>query len=240
MLQVIAGDDAAEPTSARFPISNYNVDLNRSTPSVRIGVPRDFFFENLDPEVDAAAATALSVLRQMAASLTDVVLPSRPEGQELLRSAVRSAEAYAYHFDAVNHTPDRYQPETLARIRSGSEITARAYIQARRDLAQARRGFERAFESVDVLVTPTLPAPAPTTAQMNRGSGVVHTLGRHCHTQHRALRRMGQSHDNGSLWIYPKRYSHRFANHRAQWQRGVGIATGASVRESDEVAHPRP
>jgi len=168
MLQVIAGYDASEPTSARFPTSNYNAALNRRTAAVRIGVPRDFFFENLDPEVDAAAATALSVLRQMTAGLTDVVLPSRPEGQESVRSAVRSAEAYAYHFEAANQTPELYQAETLARIRSGSEITTRTYIQARRDLAQARRVFERAFEAVDVLVTPTVPAPPPTTTEMNK------------------------------------------------------------------------
>jgi aspartyl-tRNA(Asn)/glutamyl-tRNA(Gln) amidotransferase subunit A len=168
MLQVIAGYDGAEPTSARFPTSDYDTALDRRTAAVRIGVPRGFFFENLDPEVDAAAATALSVLQQITAGITDVVLPSKPEGQESVRSAVRSAEAYAYHFEAANKTPELYQSETLAWIRSGSEITTRTYIQARRDLAQAKRVFERAFESVDVLVTPTIPAPPPTTAEMSK------------------------------------------------------------------------
>jgi aspartyl-tRNA(Asn)/glutamyl-tRNA(Gln) amidotransferase subunit A len=142
--------------------------ITQGTAAIRIGVPRGFFFENLHPEVDAAVDAALSVLRQMTAGIEDVLLPSRPEEQEPLRSAVRSPEAYAYHYETARKTPDLYQPETLARILGGSEITARAYIQARRDLERARRAFERTFDRVDVLVTPTIPAPPTTTAEMNK------------------------------------------------------------------------
>jgi Asp-tRNA(Asn)/Glu-tRNA(Gln) amidotransferase A subunit family amidase len=67
----------------------------------------------------------------------------------------------------VNKTPELYQPETLARIRSGAEISARMYILARRDMDRARRVFEQAFQGVDVLVTPTIPTSPPATAQMN-------------------------------------------------------------------------
>jgi aspartyl-tRNA(Asn)/glutamyl-tRNA(Gln) amidotransferase subunit A len=168
LLQVIAGYDPAETTSIRVPIPSYSAALGKRTSALRVGVPREFFFENLDPEVEAAIMTALSVLRRLSAGLTDVVLPSRPEQQESIRSAVRAAEAYSYHFELVNKTPDLYQRETLVRIRSGVDVTARAYIQGRRDLAQARRAIERAFEKVDVLVTPTITAPPPATAEMNK------------------------------------------------------------------------
>jgi len=107
-------------------------------------------------------------LEQITTGLRDVVLPSRPELQESLRSVVRAAEAYAYHFESVNKTPELYLPETLVRIRSGADVTTHAYIQGRRDLAQQRRVFERASESIDVLVTPTISAPPPTTAEINK------------------------------------------------------------------------
>ncbi|MBV8609273.1 MAG: amidase, partial [Singulisphaera sp.] len=129
--------------------------------------PREFFFDSLDPEVDAAIKITLTVLQQITAGLREAVLPSRPDQQESVYSVFR-AEAYAYHFEWVNKSPELYQPETLQRIRSGADVTTRAYIQGRRDLAQARRVFERAFESVDVLVTPTIAAPPPTTADMNK------------------------------------------------------------------------
>ncbi len=168
MLHTIAGYDAADSTSVRFPTVEYDAYLDRDTAAVRVGVPRGFFLENLDPEVGAMTAAALSVLDALTAGLTDVVLPLRPEEQEPIRSAVRAPEAYAYHFETVGTTPELYQPETLARVHSGAEIAARTYIQARRELARGRRVFERAFDRVDVLVTPTMPVPPSTTAEMNK------------------------------------------------------------------------
>jgi len=168
LLQVIAGYDPAETTSIRVPIPNYNPTRGKKTSALRVGVPREFFFEKLDPEVEAAVMNALSVFERLTAGLRDIVLPSRPDQQESIRSTVRAAEAYWYHFELVNKTPDLYQPETLARIRSGADVTTGAYIQGRRDLAQARRAIERVFESVDVLVAPTIAAPPPTTAEMNK------------------------------------------------------------------------
>jgi aspartyl-tRNA(Asn)/glutamyl-tRNA(Gln) amidotransferase subunit A len=168
LLQAIAGYDLAETTSIRVPIPNYSATLSKRTSALRVGVSREFFFENLDPEVEVAIMNALSVLRRLTAELRDVVLPSRPEQQESIRSTVRAAEAYSYHFESINKTPGLYQPETLVRIKSGVDVTARAYIQGQRDLAHARRAIESAFESVDVLVTPTISAPPPSTAEMNK------------------------------------------------------------------------
>jgi aspartyl-tRNA(Asn)/glutamyl-tRNA(Gln) amidotransferase subunit A len=168
MLQVIAGYDPDEATSTSMPIPHYDAAPAKKASALRVGVPQGFFFDNLDPEVDAAVKKALSDLEQITTGLRDVVLPSRPELQESLRSVVRAAEAYAYHFESVNKTPELYLPETLVRIRSGADVTTHAYIQGRRDLAQQRRVFERAFESIDVLVTPTISAPPPTTAEINK------------------------------------------------------------------------
>jgi Asp-tRNA(Asn)/Glu-tRNA(Gln) amidotransferase A subunit family amidase len=133
-----------------------------------LGVPRAYFFDNLDSEVDASITEALAVLQKVSACVRDATLPAKPDQTESVRSVVRAAEAYAYHFERVKTTPDQYQPETLARILSGANVTTPAYIQARRDLASSRRIFERAFENVDVLVTPTLVMPAVRTAEMNK------------------------------------------------------------------------
>ena len=59
-----------------------------------------------------------------------------------------------------------YQPETLRRIRSGEGVSAAEYIQRRRELDEARRGIGQIFAEVDVLVTPTIPMPAPAIADL--------------------------------------------------------------------------
>jgi len=74
---------------------------------------------------------------------------------------VLTAEAYAVHAENVAKSPELYQPETLRRIRNGENVTAAEYIQRRRELEEARRKIRSVFAEVDVLVTPTIPMPAP-------------------------------------------------------------------------------
>jgi aspartyl-tRNA(Asn)/glutamyl-tRNA(Gln) amidotransferase subunit A len=157
LLQVIAGYDEKDTTSEQMNVPEYAQAIGAKVSSLRIGAPREFFFADLDPEIDAAIKEALSVLTKLSAGVRDVVLPAN--NMETLRDVVRAAEAYAYHREFVTKTPELYQPLTLKRIQAGANVTTPAYIQGRRDLAQVRRTAAKWLESVDVLVTPTLPIP---------------------------------------------------------------------------------
>ncbi len=154
MLQTIAGYDPAETTSQQINVPDYTAALQTKVSSLRLGIPaRDFFFSALDPEIETAVNNALSVLEKLTAGLREVSLNAST--QERLRASVRAAEAYAYHAEFVEKTPELYQPETLMRIRTGADITTSAYIEGRRELALNRRTIGRVFETVDVLVSPT-------------------------------------------------------------------------------------
>jgi aspartyl-tRNA(Asn)/glutamyl-tRNA(Gln) amidotransferase subunit A len=155
LLQVIAGYDEQDTTSARMNVPDYSADIGKKVSVLRIGVPREFFFADLDPEIDAAMKEALSVLQKLAAGIRDVALPA--SNMEALRDVVRAAEAYAYHREYVAKTPELYQPLILKRIQAGANVTTPAYIKGRRDLAEVRRKAEKWIEGVDLLVTPTLP-----------------------------------------------------------------------------------
>jgi len=157
LLQVIAGYDERDTTSEEMNVPDYSKAIGAKVSSLRIGAPREFFFADLDPEIDAATKEALSVLGKLTAGIRDVSLPANT--MESLRDVVRAAEAYAYHREFVTKTPELYQPLTLKRIRAGADVTTPAYIQGRRELAQVRRTAGKWLESVDVLVTPTLPIP---------------------------------------------------------------------------------
>jgi aspartyl-tRNA(Asn)/glutamyl-tRNA(Gln) amidotransferase subunit A len=124
---------------------------------LRLGVPRAFFYEGLHPEIEAATASALSELERLGARTTEVTLDP---GNEASVTVLR-AEAWAYHEPDVMKHPELYQPETLRRIRGGADITAAAYIRARRRVEELRLETSRLFESVDLLATPTTPVPTP-------------------------------------------------------------------------------
>jgi aspartyl-tRNA(Asn)/glutamyl-tRNA(Gln) amidotransferase subunit A len=159
MLQAIAGYDPQEITSQRIPVSDYTAALRLKTSSLRLGIPREFFFADLDPEIEAATNRAITVLEKLTAGAREVQLTASVQAS--VRIAVRATEAYAYHAQYVAKTPELYQAETLGRIRTGASITAPAYIQGLQDLAKARRDIQKVFESVDLLITPTHPIVAP-------------------------------------------------------------------------------
>jgi aspartyl-tRNA(Asn)/glutamyl-tRNA(Gln) amidotransferase subunit A len=164
MLQTIAGYDPAETTSEQMNIPDYTAVMRMKASSLRLGVPREFFFAGLDPEIEAAVNAALAVLEKLTAGLRPVGLPAST--QERLRAAVRAAEAYAYHAEFVAKTPELYQPETLTRIRIGADIATLAYIQGRRELALTRRTIGQVFETVDLLVTPTTAIQPPALSEL--------------------------------------------------------------------------
>jgi aspartyl-tRNA(Asn)/glutamyl-tRNA(Gln) amidotransferase subunit A len=159
LLQAIAGYDPQDITSEEMKVPDYAQALRANVSSIRIGAPREFFFTDLDPEIEAAMKDALSQLAKLTAGIREVDFPAKT--METLRDVVRAAEAFAYHGEFVAKTPELYQPLTLRRIRLGAEVTTPAYIQARRDLAQIRRTAGKSFESVDALVTPTIPISPP-------------------------------------------------------------------------------
>jgi aspartyl-tRNA(Asn)/glutamyl-tRNA(Gln) amidotransferase subunit A len=167
MVQAIAGYDAADTNSIQATSADYRAALRRPTSALRIGVPREFFFDDLDSEFQRAMDDALAVFRSITAGIRDTVLPSRAAAQESVRAIVRGAEAFQYHAERVKATPDLYLPETLVKIRTGGEVTAGDYIRARRDLAESRRTIDKVFESVDLLITPTTPTPPHTFAELN-------------------------------------------------------------------------
>jgi Asp-tRNA(Asn)/Glu-tRNA(Gln) amidotransferase A subunit family amidase len=156
MLQVLAGYDPEDATSADVPVPDYSASVAsslREVGTLRVGVPRAHFFEKLDSEVESAITAALSEIGKLAASIQEMEMPASND------TTILRAEAYAYHFDNIKKSPELYQPETLRRIRSAEDITTVAYIKARRKVDEYRRSISKIFGTVDVLITPTSPVP---------------------------------------------------------------------------------
>jgi aspartyl-tRNA(Asn)/glutamyl-tRNA(Gln) amidotransferase subunit A len=154
MLQQLAGYDAADCNCANQPVPDYAAALG-TKPEFRLGIPRTPFYEGLHPEIEAATRRALAVLATLGCRERDITLEIGNDAA----FAVLRAEAYAYHEPTLATSSELYQPETLKRLRGGAEVTAAAYIAARRQLEMLRRGTRAVFETVDLLVTPTTPVP---------------------------------------------------------------------------------
>src|SRR5580692_1837421 len=158
LLGAIAGYDPLEITSIDVPVSDYSQSLSgktsrMKTSTLRLGIPRKPFYQDLDPEIDAAVSQATDVLRKLTAGTSDVELPT------IGNLPVLGAEAYAYHLPYFSKTPELYQPSTRNRLEAGARVTAEAYIRGRRELDRIRRAVTAVFSTVDLLITPTTPVP---------------------------------------------------------------------------------
>ena len=153
-------DDSTDPASRKVPAADYARALRQKPGPLRIGVPRSFFYEDLDPEVAVATDNALRVLAPMAADMREIELPVPTD------RSLQSAEAFAYHAEFVARTPELYEPETLRRIESGRNLSARDILELQNQLQNTRREIVGVFENLDVLVTPTTPVVAPTIADL--------------------------------------------------------------------------
>lgn len=160
VLQAIAGYDSGDIGSEDVPVADYVSVLQDGAKGLRVGVPRGYFFDEIDAEVASAMEHALRGLQSLGAELKEVQL------QVTTDRTVQAAESYAFHAENAAKNPELYQAETLRRIRSGEKVAAVDYIQRRRELEEARRGIRAVFADVDVLVTPTTPMPAPAIADL--------------------------------------------------------------------------
>lgn len=159
ILQAIAGYDADDIFSRDLPIRDYLSAVNAGGVSLRIGIPDEPFYEDVDPEIRTALTRAIESAK--VASITDhVVVPL-----ELDRTAA-NCESYAYHATRIATCADLYNPSTLERILAGKNVTAVDYIEAHHRLQNLRQKANSLFRDIDVLVTPTAPVPPPKIADL--------------------------------------------------------------------------
>jgi aspartyl-tRNA(Asn)/glutamyl-tRNA(Gln) amidotransferase subunit A len=160
VLQAIAGYDSRDVASVNVPIADYVSGLGETTKNLRVGIPRKYFYDDLDDEVCAALERALAVIGTLVAEVRDLEIEVSAD------RSVQAAESFAYHAENIARSPELYQPETLRRIRSGERISAVEYIHRRREQDDERRRAHDFFAEVDALITPTIPIPAPAIADL--------------------------------------------------------------------------
>jgi aspartyl-tRNA(Asn)/glutamyl-tRNA(Gln) amidotransferase subunit A len=163
LLQALAGHDPADPASSRAPVDDYVAPLARDIRGLKIGVPRTYFFEGVDPEVERAFDEALETLRRLGAEVRDVRIPSLAATPSFL--LILMAEAFAYHERDIREHPELYGEVLRERILAGALITASEYMQAQRIRSQICSETAEVLKSVDVLATPTALKPATPFAQ---------------------------------------------------------------------------
>ena len=150
LLETIAGADPLEPSSVDRPTDHYASALEARTASLRLGLVRRPYFEDLDADIEAAVNASIRELARITAGVRAVELPYTD-----VLLTIAAAEAYAFHKPYFSRTPQLYQAMTRQRLEQAARISAADYVNARRQMQRLRWDADSAFSSVDLLVTPT-------------------------------------------------------------------------------------
>lgn len=158
----MAGFDPADPTSVDRPIEDAVAALARGAGGLTIGVPRPFFFDDLQPAVADGVAEALRALTALGAGLREIVLPGAEEAWRLASTVLIMTDAAALHAERMQREPQRMGRDVFDRIAVGREVTGMDYARAMRFREEWRRRVADLFRSgVDLIAVPTTPFTAP-------------------------------------------------------------------------------
>jgi len=187
LLKIIAGHDERDSTSVDLPVPDYTRALCKDMKGVKVGIPKEYFIEGMQKDVNAAVQKAISVYRDLGAEFVDISLPHTGYSVATYYIiATAEASSNLARFDGVRYGL-RAQPKTTRkspivdmyeetreqgfgdeakrRIMLGTYSLSSGYYDAyylrgQKVRTLIKQDFDRAFEKVDVIVTPTSPSTA--------------------------------------------------------------------------------
>jgi aspartyl-tRNA(Asn)/glutamyl-tRNA(Gln) amidotransferase subunit A len=183
IMNAMAGHDPQDSTSLTEPVPDYTKNLGRDLKGMRLGLPKEYMIEGIDPPVKSAVDAAIKQLQSLGAEIVDVSLPHTDYGIAVYYFlATAEASANLARFDGVRYGYRAKDPKDLldhyGRTREegfGAEVKRRIilgtyvlssgyydayYVRAQKVRELIRQDFVKAFEKVDAIVSPTSPVPA--------------------------------------------------------------------------------
>jgi len=183
MLQAIAGHDSADSTSLDAPVPDYTAEIHQGVKGMKLGLPKEYFGEGIDPEVRKQVESAVKRLEEAGAEIVEISLP-HTEFAVATYYIIAPAEASSNlsRFDGIRYghrnretddlldlyklsREEGFGPEVKRRILLGTYVLSSGYYDAYYSRAQKvrtliRQDFEKAFEQVDAILSPVAPSPA--------------------------------------------------------------------------------
>ena len=184
LLQVVSGHDAYDSTSANLGVPDYIAGINSTNDNLRIGVPKEFFGEGLNPEIKNAVTNALEIYKKNGAEIVDLSLPHcgyAVATYYIIATAEASSNLARYDGVRYGHRSQLSEDNIIdmySRVRAegfGSEVKRRIllgnyvlsagfyeayYMKASKVRNLIKDDFEDAFKKVDCIISPTCPSPA--------------------------------------------------------------------------------
>jgi aspartyl-tRNA(Asn)/glutamyl-tRNA(Gln) amidotransferase subunit A len=162
MTSRIAGKDPNDPTCLDIPVPDYTAAMDAGIKGLKIGVPVNYFYDDVSEDIAAALAESLTVIERQGAQIVEVKSPDLDPHSRLMET-ISKCECVTAHADWMRKRPHDYGEQVYNRIDAGLHIPATRYLEALSLRGRYLAEFmDAVFEKVDVLHTPVIPKPVPT------------------------------------------------------------------------------
>ena len=159
LLNIMAGQDSRDPHTKDVPVPDYGASLTGDIRGMRLGVPTNYFTDDVDPAVADAVAKAIKELEHLGANIVPVGI-AELDGVLDSMLAIAMSEASTYHQASLRSSADLFGDETRLLLEAGEMMLATTYINAQRARYAIKAAFREALRGVDVILTPTQPTAA--------------------------------------------------------------------------------
>ncbi|MEU3730935.1 amidase [Streptomyces sp. NPDC033538] len=159
VLTALAGHDPRDPASLATPGTDYRPAPDADLTGLRVGVPRNYYFDHVDEEVEAAVRRAIDQLRALGARLVEVEIPMT-RYIHATQWGLMVPEATAYHENTLRTVPELYQTDVRVLLEAGELMPAGDYLRAQRARTLMRQEWARMLQEVDLIAAPSVPATA--------------------------------------------------------------------------------
>jgi aspartyl-tRNA(Asn)/glutamyl-tRNA(Gln) amidotransferase subunit A len=172
VLAAIAGYDPDDFATVPMPPPVFAPEPGTDLAGIQVGVPRDHFFEHLDPEVHRSVLAAIDLLGELGATVRDVEIGGLDAAWA--HDAARPEVGHRYVADILDR-PDMFDPSLLRKLRAAMTPSLAEHLSARRESERVATAFRRALADIHVVAVPTAPIPAPLvgTATIDRAGSPV-------------------------------------------------------------------
>ena len=154
ILQVIAGPDPKDATAAHEPVPDFSKSLTGNVKGLRIGVPKNFFFDRVNPESGAAIKACLAKLTDMGAVIVDVEVKYAEYAGDALW-IIAMAEGAAFHEKRMREKPELFDPVVRERMEAAKFYPATDYIKSQRIRTLLMQSMNEVFAKCDVMAVPS-------------------------------------------------------------------------------------
>ena len=156
LFAVLATYDPLDLQSRDQPLENFLPTLGQGVKGLRIGVPKNHYFEDLDPEIEEAVRKAIEVLEGLGAETREVFIEGAEEAHQWAVTMIYS-DIVAEFGDRLKNQPDMFSDQVRERMNTGFQYSGGDYARALRAREAWRRELRRIYDEVDVVISPTVP-----------------------------------------------------------------------------------